>query len=57
MALSSCRRCGRLVAVDSRFCPACGLRSPAPSTGTRLAWIVGLVALLALVLVLLFIRR
>ncbi len=40
MALSKCRRCGHPVAVDVRFCPGCGLRNPAPSTATRILWIV-----------------
>ncbi len=54
MALSPCRRCGRLVAADARICPNCGLRHPAPSTFTRVAWLLGLLVFLGFLLFLLF---
>jgi hypothetical protein len=57
MALSTCRRCGRPVVVDARYCSGCGLRNPAPSTTIRVLWIVILAVFALATLVMLFRTR
>jgi len=57
MSLSTCRRCGRPVVVDARYCTGCGLRNPAPSTTIRVLWIVILAAFALATLVMLFRSR
>jgi hypothetical protein len=57
MLVAPCRRCRHLVQVGAARCPACGLKSPHPSTAQRLAWIIGLSVFLIILLVLLFGKR